>query len=156
MHKCYSNCAYMHGYCSSCIYYFTFFLSLSFTSLSHFQLLTLTSLSFYLWSLNPTSSTWLVQPCRLASPICWSASPIQSIQPHSRRSVQPHWYGLTHLWSFLIFCLISFGFSVWSMGFGVTVLDDGGLMMMAGWVDGGCGLIVDGGWRRIFYLNKCV
>ena len=34
---------------------------------------------------------------------------------------------------FWIFCLIS-GF--WG---------DGGLMMVAGWVDGGCGLIVDGG-----------
>ena len=43
------------------------------------------------------------------------------------------------------------------MGFGVLILfyslfdqwvmvvDDGGLMMVAGWVDGGCGLIVDGG-----------
>ena len=38
---------------------------------------------------------------------------------------------------FLILCLIS--------GFRVMVLDDGGLMMVVGWVDGGCGLIVDGG-----------
>ena len=38
MHNCYSNRAYMHGYCSSCIYYFTFCFSLL-TLLSHFQLL---------------------------------------------------------------------------------------------------------------------
>ena len=31
------------------------------------------------------------------------------------------------------------------MGFGVMVLNDGGLMMVAGWVNGGCGLINDGG-----------
>ena len=38
MHNCYSNWAYMHGYCNSCIYYFTFFFSLL-TLLSHFWLL---------------------------------------------------------------------------------------------------------------------
>ena len=40
------------------------------------------------------------------------------------------------------------------MGFGVMVLiegglmmvlNEGGLMMVAGWVNGGCGLIIDGG-----------
>ena len=60
--------------------------------------------------------------------------------------------------------LCSHQFSVWSVGFGVMVVDevadDGGwcwcLMMVAGWVDGGFGLIIDGGWRWIFYLNKYV
>ena len=31
------------------------------------------------------------------------------------------------------------------MGFRVMVLNDGGLMMVAGWVDGRCGLMLDGG-----------
>ena len=53
MHKCYSNHAYMHRYCSSCIWYFTFFFSL--------LDLTLTSLSFYLGPLVHR----LVQPLSL-------------------------------------------------------------------------------------------
>ena len=125
MHNCYSNCAYMHSYCSFCINYFIFF-SLSFTSLSHFsfslsplsllspvpqssltdtispasptpispassisltdQLLSLTSLFFYLWSLSPVSLT-TISPASLttispASLISLTYQPRQSIQPH--------------------------------------------------------------------------
>ena len=133
MHKCYSNHAYMHGYCSSCIYYFTFFLSLLYltfsfsTSHSH--------LSLFL-SLVPQSS--LIDTISLALPISLTdtfnptsfllislASPIRS---HSSLILFNFLFD-----QFWIFCLIS-GF--WG---------DGGLMMVAGWVDGGCGLIVDGG-----------
>ena len=37
MHNCYSNHAYMHGYCSTCIYYFISFFSLLSLVLSFFS-----------------------------------------------------------------------------------------------------------------------
>ena len=49
MHNCYSNCAYMHGYCSTCIYYFInfFFLSsLVANHFSHFFFISFVSASF--------------------------------------------------------------------------------------------------------------
>ena len=140
MHKCYSNHAYMHGYCSSCIYYFTFFLSLLYltfsfsTSHSH--------LSLFL-SLVPQSS--LIDMISLALPINLTdmlISLTDTINPTSFSPISPTSLIWSHssliLFNFLfdqfwIFCLIS-GFQ-----------GDGGLMMVAGWVDGGCGLIVDGG-----------
>ena len=66
MHKCYSNHAYIHGYCSSCIWYFIIFSSLHLT------------LSFSLWSdshLTLSSSTDLRCSRRCWSPmvlIIWS------------------------------------------------------------------------------------
>ena len=48
MHKCYSNGAYMHGYCSACILYFT-----NFFSLLHLTLF---------FSLDPFTLTSLLPP----------------------------------------------------------------------------------------------
>ena len=128
MQKCYSNHAYIHDYYSFAFNILLIF-SLSFTSLSLF-------LSSASWSHLPLFLSLVPHchsPISRASRHWWTkkqAMPLiskaSSLSPCHRRSPPKltrrrsyQWF--LGFWSFLIFCLISFGFSVWSMGFGVLI-----------------------------------
>ena len=94
MHKCYSNRAYMHGYCSSYIFFlspsphsliFNFSLSpLSLLSLvPQFDLTDTINLAS-LTSISPVSSISLINQSSVANQPHWSASPISLAD-------QPQW-----------------------------------------------------------------
>ena len=137
MHNCYSSCAYMHSYCSFCIYYFIVF-SLSFTSLSHFSF-SLSPLSL----LSPVPQSSLTNTISPASPISFSVShlyffisgPLVQSHRHDQSSLidQPHWLASpinptspinTRLWSFLNFLFDQFslmGIDPWVLICGLMV-----------------------------------
>ena len=111
LQKCYSNCAYMHGYCSFAFNILLFF-SLSFTSLSLFSLvLPLSPLSLFIsspslsphWSSKQASTDLRSKPCH------WSLKHAQS-----RRSTEDRHQSKHTRWSVL-------GFPIWWVGFGVLI-----------------------------------